>query len=76
MSITKSLIGQTIVKEECYENENHIGLDRHHFLTTAEGHHFHLMNVDEFDQYASFTLVTEEEKKSIISDWPLTFVTE
>ena len=66
--ITPSLIGQTIVEEECYENDDNGEINRHHFLFTAEGKILHLMIVDEYDQYDSFKLVTEEEKEKMIAD--------
>ena len=72
MSIPTSLIGQTIVTEECYENDdNGAIINRHHFLTTTEGNIWHLMIVDEFDQYDSFKLITEKEKEKVITDWSL-----
>ena len=66
-----SIIGKTIVAEECWSNNESGVICLHYFLISSCGQLFYLMVVDEYDQYERFVKITQERKDAIIADFLL-----
>ena len=69
-----SLIGETIVKDECYEHPDEI--IQYNFLTTLDGKIFYLCHsvLDTYESNISFETITKRDMDEIIYKYKLLLV--